>query len=206
MSRLIAVGGGGHCRACIDVLDAQKAFSLVGIVLQRGDPRKEILGFPVLGFDENLPDLIGRISNVLIAVGQIETASVRIKLYENLLSLNASFPIIKSDLAYCSRYSEVGAGSILMHGCIINSGAQIGRNCIVNSQALIEHDAKISDHCHISTGAKINGDVSIGEGAFIGSGCVVKEGVSIGSGAVIGAGLRVMKDIPDRAIIKANHV
>jgi sugar O-acyltransferase (sialic acid O-acetyltransferase NeuD family) len=205
MRGLIAIGGGGHCRACIDVLEAQKTFSLVGIVLQRDDLRREVLGFPVLGSDEDLPELLGETADVLIAIGQIGSAAARIGLYKKLQGLNARFPVIKSDFAYCSSRADIGDGSILMHGSIVNSGAQVGRNCIVNSQALIEHDVNICDHCHISTGSKINGGASIGEGVFIGSGCVIREGVSIGAGTVIGAGQVVMRDISDNSVIRGEH-
>ena len=84
MRGLIAIGGGGHCRACIDVLEAQKTFSLVGIVLQRDDLRREVLGFPVLGSDEDLPELLGETPDVLIAIGQIGSAAARIGLYKKL--------------------------------------------------------------------------------------------------------------------------
>ena len=201
MTPLLLIGGGGHCRSCIDVIEATSKYSIRGIVQERSHEKSLILNYPTLGFDEDLKHLITENSEALIAVGQIKRPDTRVRLFNLIKGLGARLPIIQSPTAYRSPHSDVGEGTILMHGCLVNVNSSIGTNCIINSFALIEHDVKIGDHCHISTGSRINGDVSIGEGTFIGSGCVIKEGVTIGSRVVIGAGKVVIKDIPAETIV-----
>ena len=198
---LLLLGGGGHCRSCIDTIEAQGTYQIVGILKPKNDGGNEVLGYPVIGCDEDLPRLLTKFPMALIAIGQIETPNKRIALFNLLKRYNAKLPVIKSPFSRSSPRSEVGEGTILLHGSLVNANAEVGANCIINSMALIEHDVKIANHCHIATGARLNGGVVIGEGSFIGSGCVIREGVRIGDRAIIGAGNIVLKDLPAEAVL-----
>ncbi len=204
MRDLLLLGGGGHCHACIDVIEADNKFRITGIVQSPLGDIKSVLSYPVLGADDDLPALLEQTRTVLVAVGQIKTPDIRIRLFNLLKNYDAEIPVIKSPVSYCSTHAILGMGTILMHGSIVNTKARVGANCIINSQALIEHDAEIGDHCHISTGARINGGVRIGMGSFVGSGAVIKEGIEIGERVVIGAGQVVLKNIPDGVTVKDN--
>ena len=206
MKPLLLIGGGGHCHACIDVIEGEQKYRIAGIVLPTRGDHADIMGYPVSGADEDLPALLAKTPNAIVTVGQIKSAAIRIKLFELLKTHGAHLPIIQSPSSYCSKHAVIGEGTILMHGSMVNAGAQVGANCIINSQTLIEHDVEIADHCHISTGAKVNGSVRIGKETFIGSGSIVKEGVKIGTGVVIGGGQLILKDVPDGKTFKAQHV
>ena len=201
--RLLLLGGGGHCRSCIDVIEAQGIYEIVGVVQPKIEKVKQLFGYSVVGCDGQLSALIGETRAAMITVGQIKTPNTRIRLFNLLKNHGAEMPIIKSPFAYCSNRALIGEGTILLHGALVNANAEIGRNCIINSMALVEHDATIADHCHIATGAKVNGGVFIGQGSFIGSGCVIREGVRIGERAVIGAGEIVLRDVLAGTIIRS---
>lgn len=195
MRPLLLIGGGGHCKACIDVIEATGAFQIAGIVQPQADGRESVLDYSILGSDEDLPALLAQTPQAIVTVGQIKSPEARIRLFDLLKTHGAALVVIKSPSAYCSRHATLGEGTILMHGCLVNANARIGANCIINSQALIEHDVEIADHCHIATGARVNGGVRIGTGCFIGSGAILRQGITIGDGAVIGAGQVVLRDI-----------
>jgi sugar O-acyltransferase (sialic acid O-acetyltransferase NeuD family) len=201
MKRLTLLGGGGHCRSCIDVIEAGGIFEIAGVIQSASSGSAPVSGYPVIGTDEDLPKLLARGENAMVAVGQIKSATTRIRLYETLKSLGASLPAIVSPRAQVSKKAIIGEGSIVMHGAVVNAGASVARNCIINSQALVEHDVCIEDHCHISTGALVNGGVIVRAGSFIGSGAILREGVEVGAGAVVGAGQVVMKDVPPAAVL-----
>lgn len=200
---ILLIGGGGHCIACIDVLEAEAKYRIEGIVEAKTSKLGSLSGYHIVGFDENLPDLLSNIPRALITVGQIKSPTIRIRLFNLLKNYGAELPVIISPVAYCSSRAEVSEGTILMHGSVVNAGAIIAENCIINSQALIEHGVQIAAHCHISTGARINGDVRIGAGSFVGSGAIIREGIEIGDSVIIGAGQIVLKNVPSGAIIKA---
>lgn len=146
MSRLLLLGSGGHCRACIDVIEAGAKYQIVGIVQPPTEGTKAVLGYPVIGSDDDLLALLANTQNALVTVGQIKSPDTRKRLLNLLKHQDANLPVIQSPTAYCSRHATLGEGSLLMHACLINANARIGANCIINSQALIEHDAEIADH------------------------------------------------------------
>jgi len=194
--KIILIGGGGHCKSCIDVIEQEGRFTIAGIVDVPEKKRHNLLGYPVIGSDADLDELIKTFPNVLITLGQIKSPARRMELFNDLMQMGARFPVIKSPLAYVSSRAQVAEGTIVMHHALVNAGARVGRNCIINNKALIEHDAVIEDHCHISTGAVVNGGVKIGSGSFFGSNAVCKGYIEIGENAVIGCGAIIVKNIP----------
>lgn len=195
MNDLVLVGGGGHAKACLDVIRARGGYRLAGIVELPGFAATAVLDVPVIGTDEDLPGLIDRGFNFLVAVGQIETPEPRIRLFTKLRELGAILPTIISPTACVSSNAVIGQGSVVMHMAIVGPGAQVGANCILNTRALVEHDAHVGDHCHLATAAVVNGGCVIGAGSFIGSGAVLRHGVRIGERAVIGMGEIVRHDV-----------
>lgn len=176
---ILLIGAGGHCRACIDVVETSGLYEIAGIITATGQGNSVVMGYPSLGTDQDLPLLLAKNNHALIAVGQIKESFTRRRLFDFAKKSGAVLPAIRSNTAYVSKYSQLGEGTIVMHGCLVNSNAQIGKNCILNTQSLIEHDTIIGDHCHVSTGAKINGGVVVGSNSFIGSGAIIFEGVEI---------------------------
>jgi sugar O-acyltransferase (sialic acid O-acetyltransferase NeuD family) len=202
MKTILLIGGGGHCRAAIDVIEAGACFHIRGIVQLKADGTEPVLGYPILGEDADLSALLVETPQALVTVGQIETSTVRLRLFEQLKARNATMPLIVSPRAYVSCHARVREGTLVMHGAIVNAGAQIGVNNIVNSLALVEHDAEIGNHCHVSTGARINGGVMVEDGCFIGSGAVLREKVRIGANSVVGAGCVVTRDVASNTLLK----
>lgn len=169
---IILLGGGGHCKSCIDVIENEGKYDIIGILDVKDRIGTKLLEYEFIGTDDDLSKLSQTVHNFLVTVGHIKSPQKRIELFSLLEKFGLFTPTIVSSLAYVSPYSSVGPGSIIMHHAIINAGAKIGKNCIINSKALIEHDAVVGDHCHISTGAIVNGGVEVGERSFIGSGAV----------------------------------
>lgn len=205
MTSILLLGGGGHCRACIDVIEALGEMEIGGIVQAHRSQQGELLGYPVVGCDDDLPSLVRDVNYALVTVGQIKQPNTRIQLFERVKALAVPLPVIVSPSAYCSQHAAVGEGTIIMHSSVVNAKARIGENCIINTLALVEHDADVGAHCHVSTGARVNGGVRIGVGSFIGSGAVVREGITIGSRVVIGAGQVVLQDIPDDTVVRTKR-
>src|SRR3569833_136983 len=193
---ILLIGAGGHAAACIDVIEQQGEFSVAGLTGTAEEVGRKLLGYPILGTDAQLPALLQRHPNALVTVGQIKTPALRIRLFEHLAQLGTTKPKIVSPRAHVSRHASLGAGTIVMHGAIVNAGASIGRNCVLNSMSLVEHHATIADHCHIATAAVINGDVTIDSGTLVGSNSTIRQGVRVGEHCVIGKGQQVLTDCP----------
>lgn len=198
---IILIGGGGHCHACIDVLETTGEYNIKAIVDMPAQVGTKLLDYTVQHTDADLPELIAMHQNVLITLGQIKSPDQRMLLFEKAKDLGANFPSPVSPFAYISASAKIEQGCIIMHHALINAGAKIGQACIINSKALVEHGAEIGSFCHISTGAIVNGETSVGDGVFIGSNAVVAHGIEVGSSSIIGAGAVITKNVPPGYIV-----
>ena len=185
---IILVGGGGHCKSVIDVIEQEGKYQIIGIVDKYCKPGSSVLGYPVVGNDDDLPKLAKVHKNDFITIGQIKTAAVRLKIFELTKDAGFNFPNIISPHSYVSKSALIGRGTIVMHDALINANTTVGENCIINSKTLIEHDSFIADFCHISTGTILNGGVRVDFGSFIGSGSIITENSKIKKNSFIKAG------------------
>ena len=177
--KILLIGGGGHCKSVIDVIEQEDKYSITGIVDKKELIGQEVLGYKVIGSDDNLLELFNECKNALVTVGQIRSNVVRVKLFTTLKEIGYTLPTIVSPLAYVSKHSKVDEGTVVLHQAVVNVDARVGKNCIINSKALVEHDAIIEDNCHISTAAIINGGVRVKENSFVGSNATSKEYIEI---------------------------
>ena len=198
MKKIILVGGGGHCKSCIDVIENENKYKIIGII----DKKKNFLLNYKVFTESYLKKKIIKNNYSLVTVGHIKNYKIRVELFNKLKNLGFKIPSIISPSAYISKHAVIGQGTIVMHGAIVNAGAVIGNNCIINTNSLIEHDVSIGDHTHISTEATINGGAIIGDKVFIGSRSVIKDNISIGDCSIVGANLYIKKNLKKNSFKK----
>ena len=176
---ILLIGGGGHCKSVIDVIEQEKKFIIAGIIDKKELIGKDILGYEAIGCDTDLPELFKKYKYAIVTIGQIKSNNLRVKLFNTLKNIGYKLPTIISPLAYVSKHSAIEEGTIIMHQVLINADVKIGKNCIINTKALVEHDAIIEDNCHISTASVINGGVTVKQNSFIGSNSTTKEYIEV---------------------------
>lgn len=177
--KIILIGGGGHCHSVIDVIEQTNKYEIMGIIDIKEKVGRQVLGYEIIGCDEDLEGMIKYCKNVHISLGHLKSNQRRVELYYRLKEIGFLFPIIISPLAYVSKYAYIDEGTIIMHHAIVNANAKIGKNCIINTKALIEHDAIVEDFCHISTGAIVNGGVIVKANTFFGSNATSKQYIEV---------------------------
>jgi len=200
-SEIILFGAGGHAHACIDVIEQDGRYRIAGLVGMQDELQAQHLGYSVIATDDDMQRLAGKYQQAFITVGQLESPDTRMRLLQKILNLGFALPSFVAPSAYVSKHARIEAGTIVMHGAIVNAGATVGKNCIINSRALVEHDVVVGDNCHVSTGAILNGSVRVGSGSFVGSGCVIRDRIALGQRCIVGMGLCVRHDQADNAKI-----
>lgn len=207
MEPLILVGGGGHCKSVIDAAESVGQWRIVGVLDTADRVGADVLGYPVIGTDDDIPALIARMPGVrfVITVGHIKSADVRRGIAARIAAAGGEFATVVASTAHVSAHAIIGAGTVVLHGTTVGPGAVIGQGCIVNTLANVEHDAAVGDYCHISTGAMVNGGCRIAEGVFLGSQSVMLNGISIAApDTVIAAGSFVRKTVNVPGIYAGN--
>ena len=195
--KVVGLGAGGHAKVILDILAFHSDFEVVG--LTNADPDtvgKYVLGVPVLGNDNILPDLRQQgVSGAFIGVGSVGDCRLRRKLHE--IAQGLGFELINAihPAATVAQSVQLGTGVAVMAKAVINPDVILGDNVIINTGAQIDHDCRIGHHVHIAPGAHLSGSVRISDCAHIGPGATIIQEIRIGEGALVGAGSVVMRDV-----------
>lgn len=203
-NKLILIGGGGHCKSVIDVIETGDKYAIEGILDLAERVGSHLLGYPVIGTDSDINTLHTGNVSFLITVGQVKSPAARARIFEQLNHIGATIATVVATSAQVSRHAQLGAGTVVLHGATVNAGAVVGSNNIINTGSNVEHDAITGNHCHIATHAVLNGDCRLGEAVFVGSNSVIAHGISVAAGAVIGAGTVIHKNITEPGTYAGN--
>lgn len=201
---IILIGGGGHCRSAIDVIEESGNYTIAGIVDIAENVGKKIQGYSIIGSDNDLDRIAVSYANFLITIGHIKSNILRKRLFDDLKSRNGNFPVIISPYAHVSKQATIEEGTIVFHNAIVNASAHIGKNNIINTASIVEHDVTMGNHCHLAPGAIVNGASIIGDDCFIGSQAVILQGLNLGVGSLIAAGCIVRESTSPQSFIAGN--
>lgn len=190
---LIVLGAGGHAKVVISTAHAS-GYSVQAIY--DDNPAKWgslLLGVPVRGEVQQVEQLecLG-----FIAIGDNQARKRIATQLQCLVWATLIHPHSWADASV-----QVGEGTLLNAGVVVQPEAKIGRHCIVNTSASIDHDCEIDDFVHISPGARLAGGVKVGEGTLLGVGCVVLPNRTIGAWSIVGAGAVVVDDVPKGVVV-----
>lgn len=186
MNRLIIVGAGGHGKVVADNA-LKNGYTDIGFVddYANGD----CMGIPIVGTCDMLRELDDGETDFIMAIGN---NAVRQKIAEQY---DVNWVKLIHPSAQIGIHVEIGIGTVIMAGAIINPCVAIGNHCIINTAAIVEHDNRIGNYVHLSPGVKLSGGVTIGDRTWLGTGVSVIDHVSIIHDAVIGVGGVVVRNI-----------
>lgn len=204
---LVIYGGGGHGKMLIDLVRALGLYHIVGIVDDGLNTGEKVMGIPVIGNSDVLPDLRSKgVKLALNAVGGIGDVGVRLKVFKTLAETGFVCPAIIHPSAVVEPSADISPAVQIFANAYIGSQVQIGYGVIVNTGVIISHDCKLEDYAIISPGAILAGEVTVGKGALIGMAANVNLRASIGDKARVGNGSTVKTDVPKAAIVRAGSV
>ena len=201
MSEPIVIwGASGHAAVVADAIRCRGKYDIEGflddVAIERAGEVFE--GGRVLGAAAVLPGLRARgVRHMVVAFGNCRA---RLACAEKAAVLGFDFPVIIHPSAIVAPDAQVGDGTVVMAGVVINADARIGRHCIINTCASVDHHNVLEDGVHVAPGARLAGRVSVGAASWIGIGTVIIDKIQIGCGALIGAGSLVLKDIGDYSV------
>ncbi|EKE03341.1 MAG: hypothetical protein ACD_20C00214G0011 [uncultured bacterium] len=156
---------------------------------------KEILGIPVLGGREIIPELT-KDENLYFFnnyFGSVSDFKRRIALLE---SYGCKIPTLIHP-AVDIVHSSIGRGCIIEEGCNIGTRVTIGNFVTIHPRCVISHDVKIEDYALIAPGCTVGSCLHIRMGSFIGGGATILRTKNLGRNSVVGAGAVVVNDVPD---------
>ncbi|MFK7777236.1 MAG: acetyltransferase [Gimesia sp.] len=203
MNSIILLGGGGHAKVLIDLINERNDYQIVGILDPVLDVGMEVKEFSVLGTDAELPKLRDQgVSNVAIAVGSVKCNLLRKTLFDQSQKSGFKIPALVHPRSIVSADVKLSDGVQIMAGAIVQTDTEIGEGTVINTGVQVDHDCRIGRQSFLSPGVVLSGGVGIGDNTFVGAGAVVIQGINIGDNAVIAAGAVVIENVADGALVK----
>src|SRR5690625_2724902 len=203
--KILLIGGGGHCSSVLDSLLETKEYSEIGIIDKKEKLGHKILGVPIIGSDEDLPNFYqSGYKYAFITLGSIGDTSLRVKLFKNLEKIGFLIPNIIDKTAVVSKRTNIENGIFVGKKTIINAGTSVQKGSIINTGSIIEHDNEIGEFSHIAPGVVLCGDVVIGQNTHIGARAVIRQQVKVGSNTMVGTGSNVLTDIKSNVVAYGN--
>lgn len=194
-NKLLIIGASGHGKVVADIAIKMNKWNSIAF-LDDDKSIKSSMGIEIIGTSE---EVFTHLDDYEITVG-IGNNVTRQKIHEMLETLGASIPVLIHPNAVIGSQVDIGIGTVVMAGAIVNCCTKIGKGCIINTGSTIDHDNCIEDFVHISPGSHLAGTVKVGQGSWLGIGSVVSNNISITNGCKVGAGSVVVKDISEPGV------
>ncbi|PMC37350.1 acetyltransferase [Bacillus sp. UMB0899] len=194
-NKLLIIGASGHGKVVADIAMKMNKWQSIAF-LDDDKSIKSSMGLKVIGTSD---DVFAHIDEYEIFVG-IGNNDTRQRVHEMLETFGVSIPILIHPSAVIGNQADIGNGTAVMAGAVINCCTKIGKGCIINTGSTIDHDNFIADFVHISPGAHLAGTVKVGQGSWLGIGSIVSNNITITNGCKVGAGSVVVKDITEPGV------
>lgn len=194
----IIIGAGGHAKVVLSLLKANQQEILGFVAKDAGqEVASHLCNYPILGDDDVIEQYACDEIHLANGIGSVSVTTKRQAVYEKFSAMGYNFPYLVHPSAVLTEDVDIGHGTQVMAGVVIQPSVKLGENTIVNTSASIDHDCRIGSNCHIAPGAVLSGTVNIGDQVHIGSGATVIQSITIGKNSLVAAGAVVIESIPD---------
>lgn len=184
----VVCGAGGHAKVVIACVEAAGG-DVVGVL----DDDPDMVGRLILGRRVMGPirqDLLP--SGVLPIIGIGSNTGRR----EIAARLRGPFGRAVHPSAVVHSSVDLGEGTVVMAGVVVQPECRIGRHVILNTMASVDHDGVIGDFAHVAPGCHLSGQVTLGDGVLMGVGSAAMPGAIVGAWSIAGAGATVIGRLP----------
>ena len=188
MPELHVIGAGGHAKVIV-ALAEEAGYRIAGIYDDSLAASPQLLGHNITRGLMNVPDAPDTLA--FLAVGRNALRQQLAGRFERVQWATLIHPA-----AWVAPDALVGAGSVIMAGCVVQPGVQMGRHVIVNTLAGVDHDCVLGDYVHVAPGCRLAGNVHLAQGVFAGVGAMFTPGALVGAWSIVGAGAVVNATLP----------
>lgn len=169
--KLLIVGAGIYGMVSAEIAADMGCFEQIDFV----DDGKKIAvnGKEVVGTTNDLKDIAGQYSNIVVAIGDPEKRlSILRKIEEEL-----PYQIVSliSPKAYVSPSAKVERGCIIEPMAVIHTNCVIAKGCIISAGAVINHSSMCNEVVHVDCNATVEGFCAVPAGTKIFSGVVYRR-------------------------------
>lgn len=178
-------GAGGQARVLKDLISTLGNTHKVLCFFNDSNTPTELGRIPVLPYDASFQP------NIALVLG-IGNSKVRKMLTEKVAH---PFVTLIHPKASIANDVEIGEGTVVLAGAVIQSGAKIGKHVIINANVTIDHDAIVEDYVTTYPGVYVGAEATIAEGTTINPNVVIMKFMKTEAFSEIAPGQVVLRSI-----------
>jgi sugar O-acyltransferase (sialic acid O-acetyltransferase NeuD family) len=198
---IIIIGGGNQASYTIEIIELDPTYCIVGIVDSLHEIGTIVHGYRVIGRQNQIAEITDKydVRSGIIAIGDNYS---REKVYKEIVQQVPNFLFIKAihPTAVIGKNVEIGQGTLIMAGVIVNINSKIGDFGFLATGAIIDHECTLEGFTSVSAGSIFGGLVTLKKYSAVTLGATVVDRITIGQNTVVGAGAVVTKSLPDNVV------
>ncbi len=152
----------------------------------------KVRGFPVLGDVAMLKSMLS-VEPVYVIVA-ITDNEARLRIANSIRGLGGRFVTAVHPKAALSGEANVGDGSVIGAGAVVQPDAVIGSHCFLGPSSVVDRDAVIGAGVWLSAGAVVGPGASVGARAVLGSNAGVGRKAEVEADAELPPGATVERE------------
>lgn len=191
---IVIVGGGSFICNLINYIESMNEFNIVGYTDCHDNGC--FYDIPYLGTDDVLTELyVNGVHCAAIAIGnKLNDTKLKQKVYLKLKEIGFKLPVIRGQYVVVHKGVEIGEGSIIRDGAIIQNNCKLGKCVMIGDRTIVTHNTSIDDFSQVVSGCILGRNLTIGKSVFLGYGAIVTNDLKIVDNCIIGANSLVNKD------------
>ena len=196
-NKLVIVGAGGFAEVAAEYFEMDGNREVAGFVVERDFfTHNELLGRPVIAFEEIGQRFSTRLHDFFVAVTYQDMNRQRRRLYDAMTTLGYRPASYVSSRAFIAGSASLGSHCFVMENNVVQPHAIIEDNVILWSGNHVGHHATVEHDNFVSSHVVVSGYCHIGKGCFVGVNCSIADHVTIGDECLLGAGTTIASDLP----------
>ncbi|MFY7789027.1 MAG: acetyltransferase, partial [Thermoflexibacteraceae bacterium] len=174
------------------------AFTVHQVYLQKNT----LFGLPVVPFEQLVDLYPPQDYSLFIALVYNQLNRIRKRVYEEAKQKGYKLANYVSSRAAVWHNVSIGDNVFIFENNTVQPFVTIGSNVILWSGNHIGHHSILHNHIFMASQVVVAGFCEVGEGCFVGVNATFANNIKIGEDCLIGAGALVVKNVPDRTIVK----
>lgn len=195
MQKVILSGSAITAEILLTYLKRDDRYEVVGFTVDDDYlVQGSLAAYPTVALSEAVNAFSPKSHRVIMAMGYNDLNRAREAMFSRLKSVGYAVETYIHPHARVYTDRELGEGSVVLPGAIIEPHAQVGANTMVWCNVTVAHHSSLGAHCWAAAGTVISGQANVLNNTFLGVGSTVVNAVTVGEFNVIGAGALISRD------------